>query len=361
MLQEELLKRVIPDYFTFLDGRKVETIEAWNIRRMEMKELLRHNFCGYAPSFDTKVTGVVKNTDENAFGSKGILSRINIQIQILNQYFSFPCNLIIPKHADNAPVFLYLSFSSGLVDELLPVEEIIDQGFAIASFYYQDVVPDKEDGFVNGMARIVTRNPYDSWGKISMWSWAASRVMDYLQTLKTINKERIAIIGHSRLGKTALWCGANDERFSLVVSNDSGAGGAALFRGKTGEKIENLVGTPSYWFCGNFKQYSRREMELPFDQHFILSLVAPRSLYVCSAEDDDWSDPKSEFLCCIAANKAYQLYGIEGLVSQDKYPKVNQVLDGGNIGYHMRKGSHFLSRYDWQKVMDYRNMDTHRC
>jgi hypothetical protein len=147
-----------------------------------------------------------------------------------------------------------------------------------------------------------------------------------------------------------------DERFSLVAANDSGGGGAALFRGKTGEKIENLANKGSNcWFCGNFFEYVRREEELPFDMHYLLSLVAPRHLYISSATKDQWADPMSEFLACVATDPVYSLLGERGLVTADQFPEENAFLHEGKIGYHLRVGTHYLSRFDWQKLMEYRS------
>ena len=355
MLYGELRKRELPDCFTFLDGNKITSIEEWKLRKREIIELFRHNVFGYLPNLEPTVKGVTQKMDSNSLGGKANHSLVEIQIKTLNGYFSFPCDLIIPKNVEKPPVFLYISFSPNLVHDNLPLEEIIDSGFAVASFYYQDIVPDKDDNFMNGLGLLGERNRFDSWGKIAMWAWAASRIMDYLMTLDSIDNQRIAIMGHSRLGKTALWCGANDERFSLVVSNNSGAGGAALFRGKIGEQIKDLVKVFPYWFNGNFKTYINREDKLPLDQHFLLSMIAPRYLYVCSAKEDDWADPKSEFLSCVAASPVYKLYSLDGLVSDNSYPKINEALHIGEIGYHLRKGTHFLGRDDWKNIIEFRN------
>lgn len=206
---------------------------------------------------------------------------------------------------------------------------------------------------MTGLGRFCTRNPYDSWGKLRIWSWAASRILDGLTGDVRLNFDRTAVMGHSRLGKTALLAGAFDERFALTVSCQSGAGGAALFRGKTGERIENLRGEGSrLWFDGNFFQHS--EETLPFDQHFLLAMIAPRYLYVTSASEDNWADPKSEFLSCIAASEAFELLGTEGLRHGGEFPETGTCLHEGHIGYSLRRGTHYLSRDDWKNVIAYR-------
>jgi hypothetical protein len=186
-----------------------------------------------------------------------------------------------------------------------------------------------------------------------MWAWAASRVMDYLQTLEGIDGKRIAVIGHSRLGKTALWCAAQDERFAMGISNDSGCSGAAITRDKKGEHIKDITRSFKYWFCENYLKYVDNEEALPFDQHFLLSAIAPRPVYVCSALEDEWADPQSEFLSCVASSCVYELLGVKGLIAGDEYPEPGTSLHEGSIGYHLREGTHYLSRYAWQRFMEY--------
>ena len=180
--------------------------------------------------------------------------------------------------------------------------------------------------------------------------------MDVLQTLPGLDPARMAVAGHSRLGKAALWCGAQDERFALVVSNESGCAGTALHRGKQGERIRNITDRFGYWFCDNFRQFAGREEEMPFDQHFLLACIAPRLLYHGSAVLDIWSDPHAEFQGCLAADPAYRLLGAPGFAgSVVEYPNrpMRLACHEGRIGYHLREGSHFFSRTDWGQVMSY--------
>lgn len=370
MIREDLESRQLPPLLVNNNGEAVADVESWNARREEIADILQHEFCGYEPPLRPTVEGrVVVEEDRVSFAGKAIYQKIDICSQLGSSLvemkeFTFPCHFVRPKHVEKPPVFVYISFSSSLVDELIPVEEILDNGFAIASFYYQDLAPDTADSFANGIATAYGHNPFDSWGKIRMWAWGASRVMDYLQTLDCIDKTRVAVVGHSRLGKAALQAGAFDDRFSLTISNDSGGAGAAVFRGKTGEMVKNFRGgTSGHWVAGNFKNYVRRETEMPFDMHYLLALVAPRNLYVCSAKEDGHADPKSEFIGCVATSVVYEeIYGQKGLVlTVDEMPEEAFCQMEGNIGYHMREGTHFLSRYDWQKFMEYRNMPEHIC
>jgi hypothetical protein len=355
MILESLKERGLPEVLALNNGEPVDNSMQWNKRRDEIIELLKSEIYGFSPAPPKKLTYELVKQDHNAFAGKAVHSIINIKFETPKGEFLFPINLIIPKKVCPAPLFLHIAFRPDIPDRYYPVEEIIDEGFATASFCYEDVAPDTEDGFTAGIAAMYggsLRKP-DEWGKISMWAWAAQRVMDYLQTLEEIDKERIAVVGHSRLGKTALWCAAQDERFALAISNDSGCSGAAITRDKEGERVKNITDNFSYWFCENYKKYVDNEKNMPFDQHYLLAAIAPRYLYVASAEEDEWADPQSEFLSCIAANSVYELLGYKGLVTADEFPQSGTSLQGGKIGYHMREGTHFLSRFDWLRFMEY--------
>jgi hypothetical protein len=354
ILLEELKERGLPDVLTFNSGKIADNPSSWLKRRTEILELLCCEIYGFSPPPPEKVISIVRQIDD-AFAGKAVHTVVDIRFDTPKGEFSFPVNLIIPKNISPAPLLLHIAFRSGIPDIYYPVEEIIDNGFATASFCYTDVAPDIDDGFVEGIAGMYSgsKRAPDEWGKISMWAWAAGRVMDYLQTLEKIDKSRIAVIGHSRLGKTALWCAAQDERFAMGISNNSGCSGAALSRGNKGEQIKDILCNFKYWFCENYQKYAGIEESLPFDQHFLLSTIAPRFVYVSSAQEDDWADPQSEFLSCIASNTVYELLGLRGLVTPGEYPKPGTVLHEGRIGYHLREGTHFLSRYDWQRFMEY--------
>lgn len=354
MIREELESRKLPPLFTLESGETVKTRADWEERRAEIEDLLRREFTGYPTRLGVRTEGRVLFSDENGYGGKAVVKTIQLEIKSDFSFGTFPFRLALPKGVINPPLFLYLAFTPEIADGL--GEEILDAGYGIASVYYQDMAPDYFDEHKNGLGRFCARNPYDSWGKLAIWAWGASRMLDYLLQKEAVDAARIAVMGHSRLGKTALAAGCFDERFSLTVSNDSGGGGAALFRKKGGEQIENLYGKGSrLWFCGNFFSYLNRTEELPFDQHFLLALAAPRHLYVCSASQDTWADPKAEFLACAGASPVYGLFGLPGLVTEDAWPECHRPLHEGYIGYHMREGAHYLGRYDWQQVIAYRN------
>ena len=180
-----------------------------------------------------------------------------------------------------------------------------------------------------------------------MWAWATMRLMDYIETLDCIDLDNVAVIGHSRLGKTALWTGANDERFKYVISNDSGCAGAAIERGKVGETYKLITNAFPFWFCPEFVANVQAGLDIPIDQHFLTALTVPRTLIIGSAVLDQWADPTSEFLGAKALDDAYSLFGIPGLVTPDELPKTGSVLDEGNACYYIREGTHYLSRHDW--------------
>ena len=238
----------------------------------------------------------------------------------------------------------------------------MDQDVIVAEMVMEDVALDKEDQYENLLAKYFypdgQRTP-DGIGKIGMWAFAASRVLDYLLSLDNVDSEHVGVVGHSRIGKTALWAGANDSRFTHVISNNSGCAGAAITRKKEGENFPAIYKMFPYWFCENMQHLST-SVEIvetsTFDQHFLLAASAPRKVYVSSAEKDAWADPVSEYLSCVAASPAWEIFGIPGFIHPDKLPKIHERFAEGNLGYHLRPGTHFLSRYDWMRFCEFLKM-----
>lgn len=234
-----------------------------------------------------------------------------------------------------------------------PVPMLMERGHAVCGFYATDVQPDG-NSFTEGLAAIFgTTNDRkeDEWGVLAVWSFAASCVLDYLQTLPEIDASRIGVTGHSRCGKAALWAGATDTRFAWVMPNNSGCCGAALLRGKHGENINSINLMMPYWFAPAFGKFVGREQELPFDQHAVLALVAPRLLHVASGSTDFWADPPGEHRSTVLASEVYRLYGNPEM--DEAFPVVNSSVEAGTVGYHLRKGPHLLTEYDWSCLLDH--------
>ena len=334
------------------DGTPV-TRETWEHRREEMLDLLSKYSYGYTPSCAVSVSARDIQVMRHDFAGKCTHERLSIVYTTEHGSGTFPIQIFTPRDVTHPPVIMHVAFSLA-PDWYIPAEEIIEAGYALVVVDYRDMVNDNHYGdFSDGIAvHFGTTNDRsdEEWGKIGMWAWGTSRVLDYLiAERKNLDTSKVALIGHSRLGKTALWCGAQDERFTAVISNNSGYGGAASSKCGTGERITDFIRLGSDdWYCENFKKFAGElEDEKPYDQSFLLALIAPRYLLVGSAELDKGADPTSEFLTTLHASSAWEILGKKGLVSPDEMPKPGAFLGDGNILYHYRTGKHFLSRDDW--------------
>ena len=266
--------------------------------------------------------------------------------------FSFPFYAVLPLDGEKHPFFVHVNFGDRIPDRYQPTEELVENGFGVLLVNYQDVTTDDGD-MTNGLAGILfedsKRRPNDP-GKIAMWAWACHRLMDFAETQSHCLDLSCAVVcGHSRLGKTALLAGATDERFAFVYSNNSGCSGAAISRGKVGESVLRIGTRFPYWFCENFYKYGENEAAMPFDQHFLLASIAPRCALVGSATLDEWADPRSEYLCCVAAKPAFA----GDFAHPDRMPGSDECFLQGTLGYHLREGTHYFSRQDWLRLMEF--------
>jgi hypothetical protein len=356
----------LPDPLIAADGRKIATPEDWKkIRRPEVLELFRKHVYGRVPATPFEKSFKVANEDPKAMDGAATLRQVEVTVSAGGKSLAIRAVLFVPNKAPKpVPAFLLIcNREAKNIDptrkeksEFWPAEEVVARGYAIAAFLNSDVDPDRHDGFKDGIHGMLDAGgrPPDAWGTIAAWAWGASRVMDYLETDKDIARDKVAVIGHSRGGKTALWAGAEDERFALACSNDSGCTGAALSRRKLKEKesVARINKAFPHWFCENYKAYGDRESALPVDQHMLVALMAPRAVCVASASEDLWADPRGEFLSAVHAGPVYRLFGKKGLEAKEM-PPIGEAIPGDGVAYHIREGKHNLTLFDWMRYLDF--------
>jgi hypothetical protein len=383
----------LPDPLLCLDGTRVTDASTWSEkRRPELLELYRAQMFGRSPARPADQSFEVTSTDRAALGGAAV--RKEVTVRLSRDADAPPLHLLIylpAKAARPAPTFISINFAGNFAahadpgitlhphwmwkakekrEELVqpaekdrnsgnvrwPFEAITARGYAVVTLDRSEVEPDYPQGWKHGIRGYFLRKSGksefapDDWGAIAAWAWSMSRAMDYVETDRELDASRVAIMGHSRLGKAALWAGAEDPRFKIVISNDSGEGGAALSRRNFGETVWDLNDRFPHWFCGNFKQYSSHEDRLPFDAHELIALSAPRPVYVASAAADTWADPNGEFLAAKNAEPVYRLFGKTGLGVDDQ-PPVDRPVIGTGLGYHVRTGKHDVLRYDWEQYL----------
>lgn len=388
-------KYELPDPLVTEDGKPVRDAETWQqVRRPETLALFEQHVFGRSPD-PVPIRHQLVSTADDALGGKAIRREIDITIGPANRAVTMRMLLYTPRAASQpVPAILGLNFGGnhtvdpdpaisittnwvregrngttegnraseagrGSAADNWPVEKIIDRGYALATIYYGDIDPDFHDGFENGIHAAFKRweagvpQP-ERWGSIAGWAYGLSRALDYLEQDERVDGSRVAVFGHSRLGKTALWAGATDPRFKLVISNNSGCGGAALSRRAYGETVWRINTAFPHWFCGRHSDYNENEAALPVDHHQLIALIAPRAVYVASAVEDRWADPQGEFLSTVHSDPVYRLLGTDGLggsAPPQELPPVDQAMRSGTIGYHLRSGGHDVTDYDWTQYL----------
>jgi hypothetical protein len=380
----------LPEPLVMFDGTRVTTKDQWlTKRRPELKALFQHYMYGYLPADPQKITSHEEHKDGQCFGGKATLKEVTIafgppempQIHLL---------LVIPNHrAEPAPVFLGMNFCGnhavvsdshvripaawiyahypGVKDnhateagrgtqiDVWAIEQSIDRGYAVATFYSGDIDPDRPDVREGIQPHFMKKGqtkpgPHD-WGTIAAWVWGLHRAVDYLITDKDINKDRISVVGHSRLGKTALLAAAFDSRIALAIPLQAGCGGTAPSRGKIGESVKQINKGFPHWFNATFKEFNDQPDRLPFDQHCLVALVAPRPVLFSNATEDTWANPEGQFQVLQAADPVYRFLGVEGLEAK-QMPEPGKLIDS-RLGYFIRPGKHSMTRQDWKIFLDF--------
>ncbi len=349
-----LSERCLPPLLTFNDGSEVKTPSDFEKRRSEIKHLLQEKEYGIIPPKPDHMRVEVEELPYAFAAGLATIRKLKFIFEIGEEEFSFPAMSITPKSEGKHPAFVHINFFGEQQNKYQPTEHIINRGYAVFAINYKDVTSDDND-FTTGIAPNLckSRRRSNSTSKIGIWAWAVMRMMDYIETLSEIDTDNVAVVGHSRLGKTALVAGGFDERFKYVISNDSGMSGAAITRGKIGEDPETITRVFPFWFCPWFIEHAKDFEKYDFDQHFLTALAVPRHLMVGSAEKDEWADPTSEFLGTLAVNDAYAIYGMRGLVHNGEVPMPETELNEGDSHYHIRRDAHYLSYRDWDSYMNF--------
>jgi len=353
------------DLFTSLSGEKISNPEDWEkFRRPELMFLLENFEYGKRPFDKADSIEFRERLREKNFRTRDFEYR---EVTITVNGFTFPIYIFLPSDiTEPVPAFLFIvneARSAGMNFRIketeyscISVSEITARGYAAVVMFTRDVAPDWHhyaefrEGIFKAMEPDVSKRNSTSWGVLSGWAFGASCVMDYIETMDEIAKDKVAVVGHSRDGKTALWAAATDTRFAMSISSCSGCAGAAYTRGKKGEHFKNLSCTD--WFCDNCSKYYDREEMMPFDQHMLLALIAPRPLYVKSDLLDEWADPDATVKSVRLASAAYELYGKTGAVLPEEI-ECEVPYHEGTIAYHKDSGDHILNTYDWHRYMDF--------
>ncbi len=391
--EEKVPPYQLPDLLAFTDGRRVSNPQEWKMRRTEILTILEAEEYGKAPPLPARVKW--KLTGEETPALNGLARRKQVTVYFSDNEAGHSMDVLIFLPAaitKPVPLFWGLNFEgnhgttadtdiplcrswmrnnakNGITDHRAteqsrgseasryPLELALRAGYGVATAYYGDIAPDDpaeyRKGVMSQYPKWEAEHGDGAWGSVAAWAWGLRLGMSYFETDSAIDSRRIICMGHSRLGKTALWAGATDERFALVISNDSGCGGAALSKRVFGETVDRINTSFPHWFCKHFRKYNNNESALAFDQHWLLAAIAPRPLLVCSATEDLWADPRGEFLSAFHASPAFVLLGKTGLASVEM-PAADKLLES-TVGYHLRTGKHDVTPEDWKAYIAFAN------
>ena len=384
--ESKVIPYILPDPLLMPNGKRVTTSTEWNkVQRPYIYHLFEEHVYGRYPKEKVPLRFEIREQSDDALNGIATRKQVRIYLHPTDTTAATDVLIYLPKSGKKpVPVFLSLNFygnqttdkdpaillpkggvhefggvtpavdSSRGIDPYWSIKEIVSHGYGVVTAWYGDFEPDNKEGWKTGIRttlKDVLHIQPDEWGAIGAWAWGVSRIMDYLEQDKAIDNKKVALVGHSRLGKSALWAGASDQRFAIVVANESGEGGAALSRRIFGETIKNLNDQFPHWFVSGYKKYNDKADSLPVDQHMLLALMAPRPLYIASAAEDLWSDPKGEFLSAVNAGPVYKLFGKKG-IEITEMPALHQPT-GNTVMYHIRAGKHAITSYDWQQYLQF--------
>ena len=382
----------LPELLVCEDGTKVDSTEVWKSqRRPEILHLFEEHVFGKLPTGEIKLRTKIRSSIPDALAGKALRREVTVFFSDTDNGPQMDLLIYTPATATKpVPAFMGYNFNGNHAIEKDPrihvtsswmrnnkdlnitdnkanetsrgaeasrwdVNSIVSRGYGLVTIYYGDVDPDFDDGFRNGIHALTETGDSpragDAGGSISAWAWGLSRALDILETDMAIDAKKVAVFGHSRLGKTSLWAGATDQRFAMVIANESGCGGAALDKRIFGETVNRINNSFPHWFCINHRKYNENEAAMPVDNHMLIALSAPRPVYVASAEEDTWADPYGEYLGLYHAGPVFKLFG-KKIFESDKMPAVNSPVQL-DVGYHMRTGKHDVTDYDWEQYLKF--------
>ncbi|MFT6809267.1 MAG: hypothetical protein ACJA01_002503 [Saprospiraceae bacterium] len=367
----------LPDPLVSVTGHRISSVEEWMTeRRPQIMGMFATSIYGRVPMAEDLITVQFEEIDHTPdfFDGRCIRKLVTITFSNVRGSVSMKLALYLPKDAEGpVPILLRMGFGAvegkniemdniqayGRLGNGTPLIDFVEKGIGVAYIKGGEIIKD-EIGFRNSIQKLFYHGKQsmprsDEWGVLAGIAWQFSKAMDYLETQEAVDAEKVAILGFSKLGKSTLWAGAQDERFAMVLSQNSGCGGAALWNRKFGENLKYMSRFP-HWLCGNAHKYIGREEDLPVDQHMLLACIAPRPVYIVSGINDMWADNMGEYLSAHYATPVYELFGLKGQKTLER-PNINEPVDDRALAYHVRSGGHGYEQFDWDQYLKF--MDFH--